>query len=91
MKKQDLKDASSASENDFVLSKPKRKKDRHMWSLPEQLANYFNDLTREYFDEDDLRDELDVPIKEVNPIPENISRKFQNLDPTISPPSGSGL
>ena len=78
-KKQDLQEVPSVDENEFALSKPKRKKDRHMWSLPEQLAGYFNDLTKEYFDDDDLRDELGVPIKEVNPVPENI-QKVPKLD-----------
>ena len=67
------------NEDDFGLSKPKRKKERHMWSLPTQLADYFNELTRELFEDDDLRDENGLPIKEVNPVPENI-QKVPKLD-----------
>ena len=67
------------NEDDFGLSKPKRKKERHMWSLPTQLADYFNELTREFFEDDDLRDENGLPIKEVNPVPENI-QKVPKLD-----------
>ena len=52
----------SAGEN-FELFVPTRKKERHMWALPGQLAEYFNDLTREYFEDDDLRDGDGNPIK----------------------------
>ena len=75
---ENTKDKQS-DETDFELSKPKRKKERHMWSLPDQLASYFNDLSREFFEDDDLRDEFGVPIKEVNPVPENI-QKVPKLD-----------
>ena len=73
------KESTNEDEKDFGLSKPKRKKERHLWSLPAQLADYFNDLTREFFEDDDLRDENGLPIKEVNPVPENI-QKVPKLD-----------
>ena len=50
-----------------------------MWALPVQLADYFNDLTREFFEDDDLRDGDGNPIKEVHPVPENI-QKVPKLD-----------
>ena len=63
----------------FDLFIPTRKKERHMWALPVQLADYFNDLTREFFEDDDLRDGDGNPIKEVHPVPENI-QKVPRLD-----------
>ena len=63
----------------FDLFVPTRKKERHMWALPVQLADYFNDLTREFFEDDDLRDGDGNPIKEVHPVPENI-QKVPRLD-----------
>ena len=63
----------------FELFVPTRKKERHMWALPGQLAQYFNDLTREFFEDDDLRDGDGNPIKEVHPVPENI-QKVPKLD-----------
>ena len=73
--------AESAGD-DFELFKPKRKNQRHMWALPGQLAEYFNDYTREFFEDDDLRDEEGNPIKEVHPVPENI-QKVPKLDTFI--------
>ena len=59
----------------FDLFVPTRKKERHMWALPVQLADYFNDLTREFFEDDDLRDGDGNPIKEVHPS-QKTSRKY---------------
>ena len=65
--------------DEYDLPRPKRKKEMHMWTLPSQLAGYFNDFTKEFFDDDDLRDEDGDCIKEKHPVPGNIE-KVPKLD-----------
>ena len=50
-----------------------------MWTLPPDLAGYFNDFVKEFYDDDDLRDEDGNCIKEKHPVPENI-QKVPKLD-----------
>ena len=73
-----LKDEAEETDG-YDLPRPKRKKERHMWTLPPDLAGYFNDFVKEFYDDDDLRDEDGNCIKEKHPVPENI-QKVPKLD-----------
>ena len=71
--------AENAEKKGYDLPRPKRKRERHAWSLPSDLADYYNEFSREFFEDDDLTNEKGFPIKEVNPVPENIV-KVPKLD-----------
>ena len=64
---------------DKSLAGPKGREIGNDWSLPSQLAQYFNEYRRKFFDNDYLADGKGLPIKEVNPVPENIV-KIPKLD-----------